>query len=207
MTVAIDLHWIPLGAGAGGGLVRWSGRIYELVDSHLAHRPRCYLYHSALTVTIAEATTVIEMAPVWTRRGDRGVVAEGPVGARLLGRSRCFRYEVRRWSHGSIPDVAAEIGDPVRIGSSIEVAERILEVVPAFPTLVWGRDELDTGDMWNSNSLISWLLVRAGMDPADTGPPRGGRAPGWDAGVIAASRDQVGSSADQEPSTFTGPSV
>jgi hypothetical protein len=37
------------------------------------------------------------MTPVWTAngRGDRGVVAEGPVGARWAGRSRLFRYEVR----------------------------------------------------------------------------------------------------------------
>jgi hypothetical protein len=44
--------------------------------------------------------------------------------------------------------------------------------------------------MWNSNSLVSWLLVRAGIDLADIGPPPGGRASGWDAGVIAAIRER-----------------
>ncbi len=36
--------------------------------------------------------------------------------------------------------------------------------VPSVPTAVWGRDELHAGEMWNSNSLISWLIVSAGLD-------------------------------------------
>jgi len=55
-------------------------------------------------------TTAVEMAPVWTTRGDRGVVSEGPVGAAFLGRSRLFRYEVRCWHGGSIPDLQPRRG-------------------------------------------------------------------------------------------------
>ncbi|MFL6252983.1 MAG: hypothetical protein ACJ75N_21100, partial [Actinomycetes bacterium] len=51
-----------------------------------------------------------------------------------------------------------------------------------------GRDELRTGEMWNSNSLISWLLARAGIDTEGLEPPVGGRAPGWNAGVVVAGR-------------------
>jgi hypothetical protein len=29
---------------------------------------------------------------------------------------------------------------------------------------VWGRDELATGEMWNSNSMIAWTLARSGID-------------------------------------------
>ena len=140
-------------------------------------------------------TAAIEMAPVWTKHGDRGVVAEGPVGARFLGRSRLFRYEVRRWRGGSIPDLAAAVGGPVRVTSEPEPARRILDLVPQFPTCTWGRDELHTGEMWNSNSLASWLLARAGLDTNDIGPPPGGRAPGWAAGLVVASRPEGGSSA------------
>jgi len=183
---AIDVYWIPLGAGAGGWLVRWSGRIYEALAALVARRPRCDLYHSAMILTLDGAQTAIEMAPVWTKRGERGVVAEGPVGARPLGRSRLFRYEIRRWVGGSIPDADAAVDGPVTISTRAEVARRILELVPDFPTLVWGRDELETGDMWNSNSLVSWLLVRADVDTTDLTPPHGGRAPGWDAGIAAA---------------------
>jgi hypothetical protein len=35
--------------------------------------------------------------------------------------------------------------------------------VPDLPTPVWGRDELDAGEMWNSNSKVSWLVVRGGL--------------------------------------------
>ncbi len=185
---AVDLYWIPLGAGAGGGLVRWSGRLYESIAARVAGRPSCDLCHSAMIVTVDGAQTAIEMAPVWTKRGERGVVAEGAVGAALLGRSRLFRYEIRRWVGGSIPDIAAAVDGPVTVSTRSEVARRVLERVPHVPTLVWGRDELRTGDMWNSNSLVSWLLAQAEVDVAGIVPPRGGRAPGWDAGVAAASR-------------------
>jgi hypothetical protein len=59
----------------------------------------------------------------------------------------------------------------------------LLELVEAVPPLLWGRDELDLGEMWNSNSVISWLLARTGMRPEEISPPAGGRAPGWDAGI------------------------
>ena len=186
--VTVDLYWIPLGAGAGGALVRWSGHIYEAIAARAARRPRCDLYHSAMLVTVDGAQTAIEMAPVWTKRGERGVVAEGPVGAKPLGRSRLFRYEIRRWRGGSIPDIAAAVEGPVTISTRSEIARQILQLVPDFPTRVWGRDELQTGEMWNSNSLMSWLLVRSGVDLTGVGAPHGGRAPGWHAGLIAASR-------------------
>ncbi len=191
---AVDLYWIPLGAGPGGGLVRLCGRIYEAIAARLARRPRCALFHSAMIVTVDGGQVAIEMAPAWSKGGDRGVVSEGPVGARLLGRSRLFRYEIRRWVGGSIPDLAEAVGGPVTISTPSDAARRVVELVPDFPTLVWGRDELEMGDMWNSNSLVSWLLVLAEVDLTDIAPPQGGRAPGWDAGVRAAIRSAGGAS-------------
>jgi hypothetical protein len=183
----VDLYWIPL--GAGGALVRWNGRLYEAVVAARGHRPRRALFHSALEVCADGVTSAIEMAPVWIQRGDRGVVAEGPVGAPFLGRSRLFRYEVRCWPGGSIPDVAAALGGPVRISSHRDAAVKIVELVAEFPACTWGRDEMGAGEMWNSNSLISWLLARAGLWTNEIGPPSGGRAPGWDAGLRVAARD------------------
>ena len=185
---AVDVYWIPLGAGAGGTLVRFSGRVYEAGAAAISRRPRRTLYHSALEITVDDVMATIEMAPVWTKSGDRGVVAEGPVGAPMLGRSRLFRYEVRCWPEGSIPDVAAAVGGPHRVSNEAAKAEVILDLVPRFPVMTWGRDELKTGDMWNSNSLVSWLLARAGLATPDVAPPSGGRAPGWDAGLAAAER-------------------
>jgi hypothetical protein len=67
-------------------------------------------------------------------------------------------------------------------------AQRLLDLVPSVPTPVWGRDELGVGEMWNSNSVISWLIARSGI-AAETIPlPTGGRAPGWQAGLVAARR-------------------
>jgi len=184
----VKLFWIPLGAGAGGAVVRWSGRVYEALAALLARRPRRALVHSALEVTSSGVTVAVEMAPVWVTRGERGVVAEGPVGARWLGWSRLFRYEIRCWRGGSIPDSAAALGGPVPVSDDPDAARTILALVPGFPTCTWGRDELATGDMWNSNSLVSWLLARSGLATAGVGPPVGTRAPGWDAGLVAASR-------------------
>lgn len=50
-------------------------------------------------------------------------------------------------------------------------------------------DEMDTGDMWNSNSVVSWVLTCAGLLDAAGEPPPGGRAPGWQAGVVVARRE------------------
>jgi hypothetical protein len=100
-TTAIDLYWLPL--GAGGHSVRWNGRVFEWFAARLAHRDRCDLYHSALEVRIREGRFVIEQAPAWSESDERGVVAEGAVGARAAGRFRLFRYEIRCWRNGVIP--------------------------------------------------------------------------------------------------------
>jgi hypothetical protein len=59
------------------------------------------------------------------------------------------------------------------------------------PALTWGRDELSCGDMWNSNSLVSWTLARTGHDMRAVRPPGGGRAPGWRAGLALAEQEQT----------------
>ena len=188
---AVDLFWIPL--GAGGHVVRWNGKIYEAIKAFAEHRPRRALYHTALEVRAPDGRFVIESTPIPTRPGqERGVVAEGPVGTSWAGRFRLFRYEIRRWRGGSIPDANEAVGSPIRVATDAARAQRIIELVPSVPHPVWGRDELDTGDMWNSNSLTSWLLERAGVNTNQIGPPQGGRAPGWKAGLVVARR-QMGS--------------
>lgn len=188
MEGRIELYWLPL--GAGGQCVRRNGRVFEALVAAREHRARADLYHSALEVRLADGRHVIEMTPVWNGgRRDRGVVSEGPVGSPLLGRSRLFRYEVRRWRGGAIPDVAEAVDSPVLVSDDPHRAGRLLELVPAFPTATWGRDELRAGEMWNSNSLIAWLLARSGPGAELLTPPRGGRAPGWGAGQVVAARE------------------
>ena len=184
----VDLYWLPL--GAGGRCVRANGMMYETVAAQLTGRERRALYHSALQVHLAGERFVIEMAPVWnTPDPGRGVVGEGPVGLRVLGRSRLFRYEVRCWLGGRIPDVAEAVDSPQHVSHDAGRARRVLDLVPAFPRRTWGADEQRTGDMWNSNSLTSWLLARSDHDLGSVSPPVGGRAPGWTAGLVVAASD------------------
>ena len=113
-AAAVDLYWLPL--GAGGHFVRLNGRVFEAAAARAERRPACDLYHSALEVRVAAGRFVIEQAPVRDARGEqRGVVAEGPVGIRWAGRFRIFRYEIRRWRDGRIPDVDEAVGSPRRL--------------------------------------------------------------------------------------------
>ncbi|KQT94918.1 hypothetical protein ASG49_04770 [Marmoricola sp. Leaf446] len=197
-TAGVDLYWLPLGGrpgdrGEGGGpLVRWSGRAYEAGCARHEHRQPCDLYHSALLVRLDGHVHALEMAPAWDVNGrGPGVVATGPVGARRLGRSVLFRYEVRCRVDATIPDVAGAVDSPRRVSSDRRAARTLLDLVPSFPTATWGRDELTTGEMWNSNSLVAWLLLGSGHDTGAIAPPPGGRAPGWSAGLAVASRSRA----------------
>jgi hypothetical protein len=191
----VDLFWLPL--GAGGHSVRLNGRCYEAVVAAIERRRRYDLYHSALEVCVPQGRFVIEMTPVTEGLGAlRGVVAEGAVGSRRLRPLRIFRYEIRRWPDGAIPDSAEAVESPRRLSNDPDVAQRLLDLVPAVPTPTWGRDELGLGEMWNSNSLISWLLVSAGLDVGEVRLPAGGRAPGWQAGIDEAGRNRNGNGND-----------
>ena len=186
-TAAVDLYWLPL--GAGGHFVRLNGRVYEAVAARVQRRRACDLYHSALQVEVREGTYVVEQTPVPDLSGgQRGVVAEGAVGSRWAGRFRIFRYEIRLWPGGHIPDVAEAVESPRRLTDDEDRARRVLALIAQVPTPVWGRDELGTGEMWNSNAVIAWVIERSGIDTDSIRPPAGGRAPGWQAGVVAARR-------------------
>ena len=192
-TARVDLFWLPL--GAGGRSVRLNGRVFEAVVARLEQRPARDLYHSALVVCVPEGTYVIEQAPVRDANGRaRGVVAEGAVGSRWARPFRHFRYEIRCWRDGVIPDVDEAVASPQRMTDEPQLARRVVELVREVPTPVWARDELVTGEMWNSNSVVSWLLARSGIDVETARLPTGGRAPGWRAGIVAARRDAASDS-------------
>jgi hypothetical protein len=187
-AAAVDLYWIPLGAG-GHASVRFNGRVFEAIEAARRHRGRCDLYHAALIVELDGHRHTIEVAPSWNGdEASRGVVATGAVGSRHLGWWRLFRYEVRCWRDGSIPDLAEAVGGPRRLASDPRVASRILDLVAGVPTPVWGRDELEAWEMWNSNSVVAWLIATAGLPTDLLGPPPRGRAPGWFAGLEVARR-------------------
>jgi hypothetical protein len=186
VDATVELLWIPLGAGQR--VVRCSGWLFEAAVATIQRRPRCGLYHSALVISVPAARYTVEMTPVPDADGAaRGVVGEGAVGSSRLGRLRVFRYEIRCWPNGVIPDADAAAAT-VQLPADDADAQALLDLAPHVPTAVWGRDELRAGEMWNSNSVTSWLLSSAGFDVGPLSPPDGGRAPGWDAGCTVAAR-------------------
>jgi hypothetical protein len=161
--------------------------MYEALVARRERRSRQDLYHAALEVWAFGTRFVVEMTPAWgSSHSAKGAVASGPVGMRFLGRSKLFRYEVHCWRDGTVPDRDYAVGGARVLTGDEQLARRVLDLAPAFPTAVWGRDEIGTGDMWNSNSLIAWLLARAGIRSGDLIPPPNGRAPGWAAGLAVA---------------------
>lgn len=181
---AVELYWIPL--GAGGWFVRCNGIVYERIMATFARRRPAKLFHSALIVRIDGEHYAIELCPEVA--GNHGRVGGGPVGSRLAGRLRVFRYETRCWRGGAIPDLDYAVGGPQTVSSDVIVARQVVDLVRQAPTATWGRDEFGAGEMWNSNSVIAWLLARSGLDAVEMHPPEGGRAPGWRAGVVVADR-------------------
>ena len=59
-TAAVDLFWIPL--GAGGHSVRFNGRVFEAVAAACQRRRPRDLYHAALVVELSGARHTIARA-------------------------------------------------------------------------------------------------------------------------------------------------
>ena len=81
--------------------------------------------------------------------------------------------------NGRIYDEA--VASPIRL-TDPATSHRLLELTPSVPTPVWGRDKLRTGDMWNSNSVVSWLVARAGLPVDECAAPavrNGSGLEGW----------------------------
>ncbi len=194
-AAAVDLYWLPL--GAGGRSVRLNGRVFEWIEARRARREPRDLYHSALEVRLGDGRFVVEMTPASRTQAAHGVVARGTVAVR----APLVRYEVRCWRGGTIPDLDKAVESPRRLTEDARAARRILELAPEVPCPVWGRDGLGAGEMWNSNSVISWLVQRSGLDAAGIALPAGGRAPGWNAGIVVARREPDASSQNLAPET------
>jgi hypothetical protein len=176
-----------VGAGSISRARKKSLDAWEAINALIARRPRAELYHSALKVALDGTVYAIEVTPVF--RDDREPPAmTGPVGVRGADRFRIFRYQLRCSPGWRLPDEEYAVGEPARLEDSCEGARRVLDLAPTVPPYVWGRRVPGTTEMWTSDSAISWMLIRAGVDLSSVGPPPGGRAPGWMAGVEAASR-------------------
>lgn len=166
-----------------------TSRWWELMSARRDRRTPLQLVHAALEVFTGGERYVIEMTPQWGQpRTASGVVAIGPVGLPALGRFRMFRYVVRAWPNGVLPDRAYALAAPTSIPLRRTQAQALLRALPEVPLHTWGRAVRPSTDMWNSNSLIAWALCRAGIDACTLTPPVGCRAPGWTAGIAAGTR-------------------
>ena len=179
MDAVARVRWAAV--GAGGHVARRTSAWWERLVAAREGRAPQRLVHAVLEVEVDGAVRSVDMAPTWGRSaGPRHVVLTGPVGSRLLGWSPLFRYELR------IVDAPAPPGHVLHAGADLTLPADVLDDLAAVPVLTWGRDEAGVGEMWTSNSVVSWLLERHGVTSVE--PPAGHRAPGWDAGRRVARR-------------------
>ncbi len=189
---AADLYWLPVGAETSR-FQQASLRLWEALEAARARRPRATLFHSGLKLALGPGEVyTLELTPAFLG-GPVAPLAAGPVGFRGADRFRLFRYQLRCLPGDRLPDEQWAVESPVRLSDSCEVVHRILALAPSIPRHVWGRRVAGTGEMWTSDSVISWLLFRAGIDLSIVAPPSGGRAPGWYAGLTIAGRKQASS--------------
>jgi hypothetical protein len=122
----VELYWLPL--GAGGWFVRLNGRIWEAIQALWQRRRPLDLYHTALVVRLPGGRFVVENCwPIPNADGPaRGVLVEGSVFSRRLGRWRVFRYEVRCWPEGVIADAGEAVASP-----------QLLSDDPVVPVACW----------------------------------------------------------------------
>ena len=188
-SASVDLVWLPL--GAGGHSVRLNGRVYEAVAAQIGRRRRCALYHSALDVSVPEGRFVIEMAPIPDADGRaRGVVAEGAVGSRRAGGCGSFATRSGAGSAGPSPTSRRRWTAPAASPTTSSVHGGCSPWCRSSRHRSGAGTSSHAGEMWNSNSLVSWLLGHADFDVDAISPPPGGRAPGWNAGLVVARRER-----------------
>lgn len=179
----VDLYWIPVAAGINSRLRTWSLACWEATSAALARRPRAALYHTALKLRPAGGEThTLELTPVFIGEPVPPLMT-GPVGLPAAGRLRLFRYQLRCLQAEAFPDEEHAVASPIRLSTDSDAVQRVLALAAQIPPHTWGLRVRGTTEMWTSNSSISWLLVRAGLEVDALAPPVGGRAPGWKAGL------------------------
>jgi hypothetical protein len=186
----VDLYWLPVAAGTLSPVRRWSLACWEWLDAKAHRRRPGALYHAALKLGLEDgATYTLELTPAFVGNGEQPLMT-GPVGVRGADRFRFFRYQLLALCTDWLPDEDWTVAY-VRLGSGSEAARRVLALAPSVPKYTWGWRAPGTHEMWTSDSVISWLLVRADLGLDGVTPPADGRAPGWFAGIEAAKRGVI----------------
>jgi hypothetical protein len=95
--------------------VRLNGIVYEALSLASIGAARVTSTTRRSTSGLRGGRFVIEMTPVRAGGGTKqDIVALGAVGSRRGSRFPIFRYEIRRWRDGYIPDVAEAVEPTAR---------------------------------------------------------------------------------------------
>lgn len=176
----LELSWIPVGAGTH--FQRASLLLYESVAAAISRRPRATLVHAGIKFALDGQRYTFEVMPAPPGPNHRGEVT-GPVGIRPAGRLRLFRYQAVLSESPALPDEQWAVGPAIRLTSDPATIARAIELRLEIPAYTWGRRRRGHSEMWTSDSAVSWLLGRAGLDVRAIAIPPGTRAPGWFAGI------------------------
>jgi hypothetical protein len=179
----VDLYWLPVGAGTR--FQKTSLRLYESIAARLSHREPQTLVHAGLVGSLDGERFTLELMPALPGANADGEVT-GPVGVRLAGRVRIFRYQVCLSAKDVLPDQEWAVAPALRLTEGAELVRRLRTQARRVPSYTWGRKRRGHPEMWTSDSAVSWILATAGIDAAAIRVPSGCRAPGWRAGLFEA---------------------
>lgn len=193
----VALHWIPVRGSVGGNILQFASR-------WIAPNPeRRDVYHCALKISTREA----DESPVYIvelthyargrKQARTGQVKSGFAGPRFLHAITGPVYGVRKWRNGQMVDEHKTVPHPIVITRNCAHVRELLNLVESVPTRPYGS--LEFGELWTCNSAISWLLCRALGRPPEISVPPNGIAPGWQAGIAAATRGLEWDSKSDQP--------
>ena len=175
----VKLFQIPVGGDSASSTLGVLGGIFVKNPYNRT------FYHSALEVQLVENNECVRYV-IELQNYVEGAEAQQAVGQVLSGGFGSFVnalvgrvYGIRKWKNGQIEDIDTAAPNPRLVTDDCRAVERVLSLVTQIPTHDYGLD-------WTSNSVISWLLERAGLDPNTLPPPPGGIRPGWEEGAAAA---------------------
>ena len=148
------------------------------------------IYHCAIKVQFPEngrcPSHVIELTESLDDQAERDRVGE----VAQHGIFGPWSYAIRVFRNGSIED-ETNIKETTVLSTDCDTARNIVQLARDVPLLDYGEKigtKTGAADRWSSNSVVSWILQKAGLDPANIDPPSGGIAPGWDAGITQAKK-------------------
>ena len=183
----VKVVFIPVGDGSG------SDTLTLLANLFVNNQYGKDLYHTALEVQVDEGDDcpayVVELTDYIDGVKDQkahGQVKAGYAEPTWMHALTGQVYGIRKWRNGKIVEGTRAAPNSPIVSDDCDVAQLLLDLVSSVSSNDYGSDDL--GERWTSNSVASYLLQKAGLDPSRIPPPPNGIVPGWNAGIDAAKR-------------------